>query len=267
MVILLYGTDSYRRQKRLNKIFGEYRNKYSNLSCDYFNLESAEEFPRLKEFAAQMLIFDRKKLAVLKGIYEVDGKRIKEFLKHNQDSEDFTILISEEKQPPAELKFLLRKSFSAEEFKELKGEDWCLFIHKEARERNLSFTPAAINFLAEVFKGDSWGLVNELSRLSLLSHDLPLTAEKLREIGDFPYQSPNIFTFINSVIGNRSLSEKITALEKLFIYQEEPVKIFNILASLKRLPDGVIRKLADYDVMVKSGKLDYEEALLDLAIG
>lgn len=266
MLIFLYGADSYRRQKRLNKILGEYRNKYSNLSCDYFDLEDAGELSRLKEFAAQMLIFDNKKLAVLRGVYEADKKGIKEFLKRHQGSKDFTILISEEKRPPAEFKPLLKKSFSMEEFKKLEGDVWYLFMQKEMRERNLSLTLAVINFLAEVFKGDTWGLVNELDKLSLLPRDLILDLEKLKKIGSYPYQSPNIFTFINMVIGGRLPSEKITALEKLFIGQEEPVKIFNILASLKRLPDKLIRKLADYDIMVKSGKLDYEEVLLDLAI-
>ncbi len=60
--------------------------------------------------------------------------------------------------------------------------------------------------------------------------------------------------------------QKITALERLFIGQEEPVKIFNILASQNRLPIGLIQKLADYDAMVKSGRIDYEEVLLDLAL-
>ena len=159
-----------------------------------------------------------------------------------------------------------KKSFSTEEFKELKGESWQFFIQKEAKERKLSLASAAINFLAEAFAGDGWGLINELNKLVLLSKNSPIDAKDLKQIGGYQYQSPNIFGFINAVIENWPLSQRITALEKLFIGQEEPVKIFNILASLKRLPNKLIQKLADYDVMVKSGKLDYEEVLLDLAL-
>lgn len=266
MLIFLYGPDSYRRQKKLNKIIEEYRNKYSNLSCDYFDLENLDEFFRLKEFAAQMLIFDNKKLAVLKSIYEIDTSKIQEFLKKYLNSEDFTVLISEEKSPPLELKFLLKKSFSVEEFKELKEENWRFFIRKEAGERKLLLAPQAVNFLAEAFKGDSWGLINELDKLSLLSQKGQIDTQDLKKIGDYPYQSPNIFTFINAIIRDWSLSQRITTLEKLFIGQEEPVKIFNILASLTQLPQKLIQRLADYDVMVKSGKLDYEEVLVDLAL-
>ncbi len=62
------------------------------------------------------------------------------------------------------------------------------------------------------------------------------------------------------------MPQKIIELEKLFIADEEPIQIFNIMASLKQLPLNLIKKLADYDVMVKSGKIDYEEILVDLAL-
>ncbi len=267
MIIFLYGSDSYYRQKKLNKILEEYRHKYSNLSCDYFDLENSDELSRLKEFAAQMLIFDNKKLAVLKNTYEADEEKLKEFLRQYLNSEDFTILISEENSPSAELKFLLKKSFLTEDFKEPKGENQQFFIQREAKERKLSLTSAAINFLANAFTGDSWGLINELDKLVLFSKNSSIDAKDLKQIGDYQYQSPNIFGFINAVIENWPPSQKIIMLEKLFVGQEEPVKIFNILASLRRLPNKLIQKLAGYDVMIKSGKLDYEEALLDLAIG
>jgi DNA polymerase III delta subunit len=279
MLIFLYGPDSYRRQRKLNKIIEEYKRKYSNLSCDYFDLENPEEFFRLKEFSAQLLIFDNKKLAVLKNIYETDSKKLKEFFKPYLDSEDFTILISEENSPPPEINFLKKKAFSVEKFENLEGDKWRFFIQKEARERNITFTPRALNFLAEIFKGDTWRLINELEKVSLFSPDpvnrdaiasvltnLIIDVKDLEKIGDYHYESPDIFGYINAVCRDWSLSRRIIALEKLFIGQEEPVKIFNILASLKRLPTKLIQKLADYDIMVKSGKIDYEEVLLDLAL-
>jgi len=282
MIIYLYGPDSYRRQKRLNKIIEEYKQKHSNLSCDYFDLENPEELFRLKEFSAQLLIFDNKKLAVLNNIYETDSKKLREFFKGGSrasvslppkrylDSEDFTILISEENSPPPELNFLTKKAFSVEKFENLEGDRWRFFIQKEARERNIAFTPRALNFLAEAFQADSWGLVNELDKISISPIGLIdiglIDIEDLKRIGDYHYESPDIFGYINAVSKDWPLGQRIIALEKLFISQEEPVKIFNILASLKRLPTKLIQKLADYDIMVKSGKIDYEEVLLDLAL-
>jgi DNA polymerase III delta subunit len=101
MIIFLYGKDSYRRQKRLNKIVEEYRNKYSNLSLDYFDLDPStgsgqDELLRLKEFGTQMLIFDNKKLAILRNASAADMKDLREFLKTYLNAPDLTILISQE---------------------------------------------------------------------------------------------------------------------------------------------------------------------------
>lgn len=266
MIIFLYGPDSYRRQKKLNKIIEEYQNKYSNLSCDSFNLESSDEFLRLKEFSNQLLIFDNKKLAILRNISEIDPKDLKEFLKTHLNSQDFTILISEENSPPPELKSLLKKFFLAEKFDYLTGDKWRFFIQKEAQQRKILLTPKAVDFLAGIFQKDVWGLINELEKIGLISQNIPIDVKDLRKISDYPLQSPDIFAFINAVCRDWSLGQKIVALEKLFIVQEEPVKIFNILASLNWLPKKLIQKLADYDVMVKSGKIDYEEVLVDLAL-
>ncbi|MDP3014820.1 MAG: hypothetical protein Q8N28_00105 [bacterium] len=279
MLIFLYGSDSYRRQKKLNYYTEEYRKKYSNLSCDFFDLENPEEFLRLKEFSGQQLLFDNKKMAVLNNVFEIETKELKVFLKKYIDLEDFTILISEDNLPSKELEFMIKKAFKVEEFKELKNENWRFFVQKEAKERKAVLTPGAVNFLAEVYKNDNWGLVNELDKISLWhsnSAPSPIDIEDLKKIGDYNYESPDIFAFINAVSlptadlsqGERNwpLARRIIALEKLFISQEEPVKIFNIFASLNRLPRQIIEKLADCDIMVKSGKMDYEEVLVDLAL-
>ncbi len=281
MIIFLYGKDSYRRQKRANFFIEEYRKKYSNLSLDYFDLDPStssrlsegfggqagqDEFSRLKEFASQMLIFDNKKMAVLKNTFVFDLKELKEFLKANLSAEDLTILLSEEDVSPEELKTLLKKAFLVEKFDYLDGDEWLSFIQKEANRRKISFTSQAVYFLARIFNGDSWGMINELDKAVLLNKKSAIEPEDLIKIGNYNQESPDIFDFINRVLRNWPLPERIVALERLFISQEEPVKIFNIMASLKRLPKDLIKKLADYDVVVKSGKIDYEEILLSLAL-
>ena len=291
MIIFLYGKDSYRRQKRANFFIEEYRKKYSNLSLDYFDLDPStssrlregfggqagqDEFSRLKEFSRQLMIFsalggsalggDNKKMAVLKNAFVFDLKELKEFLKVNLSAEDLTILLSEEDASPEELKTLLKKAFLVEKFDYLKGDEWLSFIQKEANRRKISFTSQAVYFLARIFNGDSWGMINELDKAVLLNKKSAIEPEDLIKIGNYNQESPDIFDFINRVLRNWSLPERIIALERLFISQEEPVKIFNIMASLKRLPKDLIKKLADYDVMVKSGKIDYEEILLNLAL-
>lgn len=270
MIIVLHGPDSYHRQKKMNKIIEEYRKKYSGLSCEYFDLAGMEEFSKLKEFSSQLLLFDNKKMAVLKNIYEVDLKEIKDFFKKYADSEEFTILISEDKALPSELAFLKKKAFSIEKFDKLDANQWRLFIQKEINTRGLKFTPRAFNFLIEEYKNDVWGLINELEKIDLFLIEKPerneVDLKEINQVGDYHYKSPNIFVFMNTISNNQDLIQRVVSLEKLFIGQEDLVKIFNIFSSLKNLSVKLIQKLAYYDVMVKSGKMRYEEVLLDLAL-
>lgn len=264
MIIFLYGFDSYRRRKKLNEIVGEYQRKHSNLTLERFDLEMDDEFLRLREFCFNRSLFTDKKMAVIEGIFFAAAAEVVNFLKSNLKNEDMTLLISENEFPLGKFSFLVKKPVLSQEFENLNGERFKFFIRKEARSRSVNLTPAAVNFLADNFKGNSWGLITELEKISLVGGKT-LDAGDLQRFGDFS-ESPNIFSFIGLFL--RSYPDGRAALknlELLFLSHEEPAKIFNILASMSRSPQ-LVNRLADYDVSVKSGKSDYEEVLLDLSL-
>jgi DNA polymerase III delta subunit len=271
MIVFLYGSDSYRRLKKVQEIVGEYQKKHSNLNPERFDLNEPEELDRLKEFASALSIFDSVKLAVVSGIFGVKTAEAVEFLKSNLKSEDITLLISENESPSEEFGFLLKKPVLSQEFKNLEGERLKFFIKKEAQSRNIKLTARAINYLAENFKENSWGLITELDKISL-SGGQSIDINELQKIGDF-YESPKVFNFIGLFFKTyrpyksyRSYRTYMTkTLESLFLSHEEPAKIFNILASMSRSPQ-LLNQMADYDVAVKSGKLDYEGVLLELSL-
>jgi len=267
MIIFLYGLDSYRRQIKLNKIVEEYRQKHSGISLERFDLKEESEFERLKDFVGQMSIFGSNKLAVLKNIFEAKSEKMKEFLEDYFNSENLTILISENSIPEG-FEGLLKKAFLTEKFDELNAEKLKFFAQKEIQNRGISFSPPALNFLAENFRGDTWGFVNELEKLVLwrTQTNAEISVSDVKSAGDYSYEAPNIFDFINSVAKNSSPRQKIANLEKLLLGQEDPAKIFNIMASSRYLPKELVRELADCDVLVKSGKLDYEDIFLSLAL-
>ena len=271
MLILLYGSDSYRRQKELNKIVRDFREKHPQAVFEKFVFEEEsenEEFLRLREFAVNQSIFSSKKLAILENVCRSEIKDIKKFLKANIENEDFTIIISEERSPVASFKFLLDKAYTVSAFDDLKGEKLRSFLKKEAEERGMVLTQRALNFLAQEFDSDTWAAVTEIDKLSLLTKSGPKEAvdiPQILEMGDYEH-ALDFFSFINKVGRYERISEKMEALEELFFARQEPAKIFNILAAGRYLSPALLQKLADYDIMVKSGKMDYEEVLLDLAI-
>ena len=273
MIIFLYGSDSYRQRKKLNEIVGQYGQKH--LTCEKFELDSSranqsdDEFSRLKEFARNRSIFEKEKLAIVAGLFEFadeNEKKTIEFLKANLHDKDFTIVIFGGKNPNKKFAFLLEQPVSFQEFANLDGEKLKFFIKKEAEKRGLKLAVDAIGFLARIFNNDSWGLINELDKLSLFD-SVSFDASQLKNlIDDFrPLEMDQFFSQLYALSGNRPLKQKIVSLEVL-LNSEEPAKFFNILAASSKNRPMEIKRFADYDIVVKSGKIDYEEALLDLCL-
>lgn len=281
MLILLYGPDSYRKQKNLSTIVKTYQEKHSVFSIDYFNLENEADFLKLKDFCSQTSLFELKKLAVVKNATNLKkeaSKEVKEFLKDNLKLENNIIILSEEDEPGKDFEFLLKDNVKSYEFKNLSGPHMDFFIKKEADERKINLTLDATSLLAKVFKNDTWGLITELEKLELLNSDNgdvgsptsspnknQITAKDLENFLTY-FEEPALFQFIDAVSKNKHFSQKIYNLENLILNKEDGAKIFNIFATRPFLSFETIKALADYDVLVKSGKLDYELALFDLIL-
>ncbi len=294
MVIYLYGADSYRRQKKTKELVADYNKKYPISDLGHFNFsvqdeDKKREFIKLQEFFSTPSLFVNKKLGILENAFfkisaysAAQRKELKAFFKAQIPLQDSVLIISEENKPPTGFDFLINeKALSTElkfqEFKRLEYDQLKYFIKKEAGKYELNLSCQAINLLAESFNSDSWGLVNEIKKLSLIRADI-IDIDKIKEVSDYVrplVDGKNIFYSIISIINSqpfslngqdyRALIGKIKNLEILFLQQEESAKIFNILASQAQSLK-LAQKIADYDSLIKFGRLNYEEALLDLII-
>ena len=273
MIIFLYGPDSYCRRKKLNEILDQYKKKHMALNIGKFDFaenNGDDEFLRLQEFSLADSLFESEKLAVIEDIFEwvskENQKKTAEFLKLNLEDKKTTFIILSNKAPIKTFDFLLKKPSLAQEFENFKGDKLEFFIKKKSEERGINLEPRAILFLADVFIGDSWGLINELDKFSLLDKK-SFSADDLKKIIDYykPISSSDFFIKIKNFSFSRSLAQKLENLEFL-LENEDPAKIFNFLSSFSSNQPALIKKFADYDVAVKSGKMEYEEILLDLAL-
>ena len=255
MIIFLYGPDDYRREEKKKEIIKEFRNKHSNLGLDYFDFSNDGEFSRFEDFVKSQSLFQEAKLAVVRGAFENPSEELMDELKLLEDNNSTTVLISEVDEPP---KGLDKKTLT-QEFEYLKGVRWEAFIEAEAKKRGLKLTGRAISFLAAVYEGDTWRLITELDKMSFLSRPLVDRAD-LENLGlDIV---PNFWELLSG-LKSQNLTRRLTSLETIFSKNEPAGKIFNILAY--QWPDG-LGVFAEYDLLVKSGKLDYEEVFVDLAI-
>ena len=228
-----------------------------------------EEVAHFAEFVGSQSLFDPKKLAVLENVFESGEKELSNTLKESAKNLNITVLISEKNKSAEGLTFLAGKSanIKGQDFPYLTGAKWEKFIYDMAKENGMTLQASAVKFLAEAYQNDTWSLVTEIRKIAMLrSPELaegPKKSIGLKDLEALDIEiNPDYFGLLGG-LKNYELDKRLASLEKLFSLNEPMPKIFNMLAY--QLPDKLVQ-LAKYDILVKSGKLDYEEVLVDLVI-
>ena len=175
------------------------------------------------------------------------------------ESKNITLLISESKKPVKAYSFLLKLPVRAQEFALLAGPKWESFIRDDSRLQGITLTASAAKFLAEAFQGNAWGLATELQKIGTFKKNIDRS--DLDELG--LAAAPNYWGLLNGVKGY-DMRVRLASLETVFATGDPAPKLFNILASQWK---EKTEPCAKYDIAIKSGKIEYEEALVDLIIG
>lgn len=268
MIIFLYGPDDYRRSEKKRSIVVEFSKKRSEIGLGVFDLEEKTSLESLGQFLKTQSIFETAKLAVLENAFELDAPKLAKLLKPFIEEKNITILITEKDKPVKALGFLLEKPTISQKFEQLAGAEWTAFIQAEAKKNDVKLTPAAAQFLGTIYAGNTWGLITEIEKLSGFKNSAAgasatgaVIDKKDLDIFDFEV-APNYWGLING-LKNYDIKNRLYAFETMLAANDPPAKIFNILASQwqEKTPH-----MAEYDLAVKSGKVDYEEALVDLLI-
>lgn len=271
MLIFLYGPDDYRRVQKKRELLAEFRKKRSDIGLRAFDCAAAPKEWRddFNEFTRSNSLFETAKLAILENAFEnVEAKTLAKLLQpfaaapgKEKTADSITILLSERDKPVKALAFLLEKPSLAQKFEALAGAEWSAFIAAEAKRLGVNLAPDAAKFLSEVYAGNSWALATELEKLAAWRPSTPIARADLNA---FDLEAaPNYWMLLNG-LKSPDARTRLTTLERLLAMNDAPAKIFNILASQwkEKTP-----QMAEFDFMVKSGKLEYEEALVELAIG
>ncbi len=260
MVIFLYGRDDYRREEKKRSIQAEFLKKYSGLAIGNFDIAEKEGLDDLRSFLKSQSIFEVKKIAFVENALQIETpdafvKELAQFLK----SKDTTIVLSENGKPTKSFSVLLEKPSLAQEFRPLEGKDWEKFVSDTAKKCGVALDGSAFAFLARTYAGNSWGLATEMQKLSLLGKK-SITQKDLEKT--MLEVMPDFWSVMNG-LKSHEIGRRLFMLEKLFAVHEPAAKIFNMLASLRK---ERAREFAGYDLKIKSGKLEYEEALVDAVL-
>jgi hypothetical protein len=123
------------------------------------------------------------------------------------------------------------------------------------RKNNASMPISEKKEYIRVFGSDMWAIENELQKYIITKKaEIPVVKRN------------NYFGLSQKIKNGRTAGERIVALERLLTEEREDAgRIFNGLAYRLSSGEQAIQ-YANYDHLVKIGKLDYEEALLSIAL-
>jgi hypothetical protein len=254
MIIFLYGPDSYRRTRKQKEVLASYMRKYAFAARAVFCAEDPDPWVALRAYAREWSLFGGAKLAIARDLLaRASGDDVSVVRAASSDS-SLVLLFMEESAPPKAFSFLREPPVAFQEFGVLHGAALRDFIASEARARRVSLARADAAALAAAYSGDSWAIVTELDRMALAS-ELPVRSSVEAK--------PDFISCIKSLAYGRALGERLASLERL-LSNNDPARTFNMLAAF--VAGEKKRRMADYDIAVKRGNLDYAAALLDFAI-
>ncbi len=266
MVFFLYGEDSFRRGERLKELIAPYRAKYADLDLFSADLEDEPEgWLKARDFLNQPSMFVESKVAVLKEATAVSEKEWVKILKDQTGVPKTFVFISQKKAPPEDFGFLLNSPVKFREFRELSGRELEIFLKNEIEKKNLNFSPEAFRFFFSYVESQTERAAlasSELEKMSLMDLGKPAPLEALREIVAWR-TGTEAYVLASEILRLKDFRLRLKPLEKLLL-EEDPYYAFNSLAYQARGRAALV--LADYDVSVKSGGLEQEEALTDFAL-
>lgn len=267
MIIYLYGPDSYQRGEKLRALIRAYKEKHAH--ADFFSVDVNEDkdaWRTVKEFVVQPSMFAETKLLVVYGSCSIKEKEWIAFLKKLQNNKRVFALLSDAGAPAKPFSFLLGADVRHQHFPELTGATLTSFVEREAIKREISFDSNGLRAFVEVLQEEpdsGWHATHELDKFSFVKEKKPFTVDDVGKLlSTFPVG--RVTTFTRTLALEKDTWKKLVALETALAVTGAPPYVFNSLAYQIR-GDDVVR-CADYDISVKSGVLEYEEALTDFAL-
>jgi DNA polymerase III delta subunit len=241
--------------------------------------EDKEGWTRARDFLVQPALFVESKVLVLREAAREEHVAHHELIRREISSPKTFVIISDSEGPTPEFAFLLKESFQTHQFQELGDRDFGQFLLQEARARKLLFDDAAWQYflrfvlqtkndtdpkMKKVENGERlWRAIMELEKISLLAGDKRVTLADVTRHLEFTAQK-NFYDLVGIILRGRDKKIRLTALEELLSSDFDPARIFNTLGFFAN--GAVAATLAQKDIRVKSGALDYESALLEFVI-
>ena len=267
MIVCLYGPDSLRRKRKLDALLSAYRARTGASDILVADCEDDPEGPRrVREFMSQASLFDSVKVAIVAGGGSIDDPEWTCFLKAERQAERRFLFLADLKRPRASLAFLLKPPVKSQEFTELEGSELTRFFRGECATRHIALSPEHERITLSFFRDAddrSWRIVRMLDQLALFIGAGGVLSAHVLEALAHCEKREEMFRIVRTLLAAPHRSARLAVLEEA-LASGDAAYVFNALAFQAR--GGDLCALGEYDVSIKSGGLEYEEALADFVL-
>jgi DNA polymerase III delta subunit len=258
MTILLHGPDDYRRVLRQQALAAQFAEKYGEIGQQSFDASDEDELRAFSEALRATSLFSPRRFVLLTNALEAPNAILKDALARTADSKTLHCVLSDPAKTITKAQaFLTKPPIKIEPFQYLEGAAWLKFIATIAEREGVTLSKDLTSKLADIYSGNTWGLVTEIQTLAL-------------------YTKPNKDTHTSQPVtlqgslwaqlgGLRSPSRphRLAQLERMIAAGEPAPKLFALLSYQSKI---ILPEAAALDRRIKGGKLDYDDALLALVI-
>ncbi|MFA5013455.1 MAG: DNA polymerase III subunit delta [Candidatus Paceibacterota bacterium] len=208
MIILIYGKDTFRANKRITELMEEHKKRHaSGLNLRRLEAKSIS-FEDLRSEMFEFSMFKEKKLIILENLSN-NAKLKEEFLKRGDIfiEGDNVLILYERGDIPARdklINYCEKNKIKIEEFLELSGAKIKAWINKRVEEMGGKISSAAAERLVEFVGSDLWRMDNELAKAlnySRANKNEEITVKDVEEMV-IPEWEVNIFDAVDAIAAN-----------------------------------------------------------------
>lgn len=261
MIFFLYGSDTYRLQKKLKEIIDYFKKKEKTLIVKTLDLKETD-FTLFKKEIFDFSIFQEKKLFVLKNA-TLNEKFKNEFQKEIEKFEhkNKVIIFVEEKEIKSDSFFeKIKKIGKFQEFLPLDKYKLKWWLNSENQKKGFKIEGKAIDKLIEIFNNDLWQIENEILKLSIFKKGETITIKDVEEFVD-----SNVEFDVFKIIDNAVNGNKKEALKQIKGYVDKGENLSFLFLMLKRhfrnilnVKDLEKRNQSFFEIKSKSGLHPFE---------
>lgn len=238
MILFLYGVDTFRSQRNVEKFVSSFKEKTESGLFSYvrFNFEESD-FQMLKNEIQTISMFQQKKCIIVENIFEASKEKrdlLEEFLESEgeklRDDKLVIVLLWEKgsiKKNINLFKYIEKYSYKSNEFEALEGDSLVSFISQEVRALGGVISKEAVLRLIKCHGSDLWAQENEIKKLVAYKKGELIKSEDVEALVVKKVEE-NIFQFAQALAENdKKMAYSI--IKNRLQAQESPQKIIGAL--------------------------------------